>query len=592
MTKVGNHNYFLPTRWLGFILVFAIQTSGTVLAQEISDASNTPTIILSAPEFIQELLKSNFKLPSSSLSDETVRTDFMRRSQREIGELLATEGYFTATVTLHPAGADSVLALEVVPGPRTLVSRLDIEFKGDLAADNPEHRARVERLRGAWLLGIGAPFRSQAWEDAKAMLLSSVAREDYAATQIVLSQAEVDPATARVYLRVIVDSGPAFRFGDLEVSGLKRYEKNLVTHLAPFHPGDPYRRDLLLTFQALLQNTPQFSSVTVNIDQNVSKHEATPIQVVLTEAKSQNVAIGVGYSTNNGGRSEVNYLNHNFLGRVFNLSSGLSLEQNRQTLSAGINTLPDDNGYRLSWGVSGQATNIEGLKTVDRKLGVIRSRILRQIETVIGITWQGESQRSAGGTQATTQALVLDWQWHHRAVDDPLNPRSGSMTEFSVSGGSRKLLSDQDFLRSYARHQIWWPVGVHDVFSLRGEAGFTAAVSSLGVPQEYLFRAGGSQSVRGYAYQSLGVHEGTAIVGGRVLSTGSIEYTHWLSHDWGAALFTDVGGAADVLHNLHISTGYGTGARWRTPVGPLALDLAWAHDTHSKRLDFSFAVAF
>lgn len=595
MASVGNFNHSLPARMLGFAFAVALLAGGTAEAQQAWDDSNTPGtpgIILSAPEPIRDLLKTHFKLPGTPLPDETARASFMRLARLEISELLATEGYFTPTVTLQPAGSDGALTVEIVPGPRTLVSQMNIAFKGDLAADGPERRARVERLRAAWPLGIGAPFRSPAWEEAKAALLSSVAQEDYAAAQIVLSQAEVDPATASAKLMVVVDSGPAFRFGELAVSGLDRYEKSLVTRAAPFHAGDPYRRDLLLAFQARLQNMPQFSSALVNIEPDLSTHEAAQVNVVLAEAKPRRAAIGVGYSTNNGARSEVNYLNHNFLDRAWSLKSGLRLEQKRQTLSAGIDTLPDDDGYLLSWGAGSEATLIEGLKTARTKLGVTRSRTLGRIETRLGVNWQQENRKPAGGIQESNQALVLDWQWHYRAVDNPMYPRRGDVTELRVGGGSRQLLSDQNFLRSYARHQIWWPVGERDVFSLRGEAGYTAASSRLGIPQEYLFRAGGSQSVRGYAYQSLGVREGAAVVGGRVLATGNIEYTHWLSNSWGAALFADVGDATDVLHDLRISTAYGSGARWRSPVGPLALDLAWGRESHALRLHFSIAVAF
>lgn len=574
------------------MLAITILLGGMTEARQGWCASNTPTVILSAPESVQELLASNFELPGTPLRDETARATFMRRAQREIGELLSTEGYFATTLTLHPAGQDDIWVLEVVPGSRTLVSQINIVFKGDLADDDPERRTRVERLRAAWPLGVGAPFRSQVWENAKAALLSSVASEDYAAAQIAVSQAEVVPATASAQLMVVVDSGPAFRFGDLVVSGLERYEKNSVTRLAPFHTGDPYRRDLLLTFQARLQSMPQFSSAIVNVEPDVSTHEAAPVQVALVESKSQRVAIGIGYSSNNGARSEINYLNHNFHDRAWNLNSGLRLEQKSQTLSSGIDTLPDANGYKLSWVASAQATLIQGLKTVDRNLGVTRSRTLGQIETQLGIKWQGEKLRLAGGVQDSNQALVPDWKWHRRAVDDPLYPRRGNVTEIRFGGGSRKLLSDQNFVRSYIRQQNYWPVGERDMFSLRGEAGFTAAASRLGIPQEYLFRAGGAQSVRGYAYQSLGVHENAAVVGGRALLTGSAEYTHWLSRDWGVALFADVGGAADVLRDLRLSAGYGSGARWRSPLGPLALDLAWGREAHALRLHFSIAVAF
>lgn len=86
------------------------------------------------------------------------------------------------------------------------------------------------------------------------------------------------------------------------------------------------------------------------------------------------------------------------------------------------------------------------------------------------------------------------------------------------------------------------------------------AGSRFGIPQEYLFRAGGINSVRGYDFLSLGVHEGNAIVGGRTIATGTIEYTHWLIDQWGGAVFTDIGSAAD---------------SWKNSI--LQLDMAWVY---------------
>ena len=147
-------------------------------------------------------------------------------------------------------------------------------------------------------------------------------------------------------------------------------------------------------------------------------------------------------------------------------------------------------------------------------------------------------------------------------------------------------------MRTQLRVQQWWPIGERDTLSLRGEAGYTAATSRFGIPQDYLFRTGGGQTVRGYAYQSLGVREGDAVVGGRALLTGSIEYTHWLDGPWGAALFVDSGDAADLWRDLKPATGIGAGARWKSPVGPLAFDLARGNRDGRWHPHFALMVAF
>jgi len=574
---------------LSLVLAVLLTMSGDpVQAQQDTESSRVPVVALDAPEDVRDLLKTHFDLPDAALSDETARASFLRRAQREIGELLAAEGYFTPSMMLHSGAHDGTQTLKIDPGPRTLVSAVNIEFRGDIAGQ----QAQIERLRAAWRLPVGKPFRSPNWEEAKATLLARVSRRDYAAARVEESRAEVDPASASARLSLLLDSGPAFRFGELVISGLKRYDEKLVTRHAPFRAGDLYHQDKLLEFQAQLQNLPQFNSVIVSIEPDVALHQAVPVEVMLGEAKSRHLSFGAGYSSNNGARGEMTYRDYNLLDHAWNLGSGLRLEQSRQRLFATIDTLPDARGYRLAWGVDSETTDIQGLETTNHALSVARGRTQGQIETWLGINWQREQRRPEGGEQESLQALAPDWHWIRRTVNNPLNPRRGDVTEVRLGGASKRLLSDQDFLRTLVRYQVWWPVGQRDTLSLRGEGGYTVAPSRFGIPQEYLFRAGGSQSVRGYAHQSLGVQEGAAVVGGRTMATGSIEYTHWFSRDWGTALFVDGGDAADSWRDMRWFTGYGAGARWRSPVGPLALDLAWGHETEKLRLHFSLAVAF
>jgi translocation and assembly module TamA len=579
------------------LILFVLVNSGVAGAQQPDGKKMPPTVTISVPEPLRDLLKTHFQLPSTQLVDETDRATFMRRARKQISELLATEGYFTPTITLHPGEPDTTPAaipvLEVMPGPRTIVTEVNIEFKGDLATDEPGQRARVEKLRAAWSLGTGHPFRSPAWEEAKAILLSSVAAEDYAAAEIEESKAEVDSDSHTARLLVVVDSGPAFRFGNLEIKGLSRYGPTLITGLAPFKAGDSYRRDQLLSFQTKLQNLPQFSSAAVNIEPDVATHQAAPVEVVLSEAQSKRVSVGAGYSSNTGGRGEINYTNNNFLDRALRLNSGLRLEQKRQTLSTTVESVPDQAGRWFSLGAGAERTFIQELETVREKIGISRNQLYeKKTETRLALNWQREDRAPKGGLHQINQTLVLDGQLRYRSVDDPLFPRDGNVTELRIGGGSKQALSDQNFLRTYIRHQFWYPIGKRDVLLLRGELGYTFAPSRFGIPQEYLFRAGGIQSVRGYAFQHLGVREGEAIVGGRAMATGTIEYNHWFTREWGAAVFTDIGDAADSVRQLDLAVGYGGGVRWRSPVGPLALDLARGHRDGKLRLHFSIAVAF
>ncbi len=581
--------------FLFFLFIIVLLVHSKLATAESTEPENDVAIVtISAPESILEFLNQYFELPDKALTNATAQQAFLRRAQSEIRELLATEGYFTPKIVLEGDWHDDapVPVISIDPGPLTRISAINLEFQGDIANKKHEQLEHLKKLRDSWQLEINEPFRSTDWEQAKAALLSEIAHDKYAAAHIISSKAVVDPDNGLAELTVVIDSGPIFYFGELEITGLERYDDSIIRNFMLFRAGDPYKRELLHIFQIALQGIPHFKSVSVSIEPDIAQHKAIPIQVVVSEMESQRIAMGAGFSSNNGARGEVNFRNHNFLNRAWYLNSTLRLEQKRQTVFAGVDTLPNQNNIQYSLGASLQRTDIEDLETINQRVGLTRNYRTRTLLNQIGLTWQREEKRPSGATNQINAALVLDWRWRYHLVDNPLHIRRGSVAEIQIGGGSQHVFSEQDFIRSYGRYQSWWPIGKEDVFFLRGEAGYTLAQSRFGIPQEYLFRAGGIHSVRGYDFNSLGVREGNAVVGGRTLATGTMEYTRWFKPHWGAAFFADIGSAADRWQKMHAFLGYGAGLRWRSPAGPLALDVARAHETGTIRFHFSMAVAF
>jgi len=81
--------------------------------------------------------------------------------------------------------------------------------------------------------------------------------------------------------------------------------------------------------------------------------------------------------------------------------------------------------------------------------------------------------------------------------------------------------------------------------------------------------------VRGYGYQRLGpTNADGEVIGGRHLLTGSVEYEIPLFGKWSAAAFVDSGNAYDAIDDFDPKTGVGLGIRWRSPIGPIRVDIA------------------
>ena len=187
--------------------------------------------------------------------------------------------------------------------------------------------------------------------------------------------------------------------------------------------------------------------------------------------------------------------------------------------------------------------------------------------------------------------MYVDGEYTWRRVDNLLSPERGYMVNVQAGGGVPGA-STRGFGRLVAHFASWWPLDRATQLSARADAGAVLAGSRDGIPSNFLFRTGGDTTVRGYAFDSLGVAQDNAIVGGRYYAVGSVEATRWIGENWGIAAFVDAGNATDDLHDFHLALGYGIGARLRTPIGPFRIDVAYGQDVHSVRVHFSVGLSF
>lgn len=580
----------MPRHSIVLCLSFALIALAGVVPAHGADS----TVELEAPDSLRPLLVKHLdfleRAPDEVL-DAAGRVALMRRARKEIREILATEGYFSPAIERQDLDGER-LRVVVTPGRRTTISALDLRFAGDVTGVDGDRPARLASLQAAWGLPVGQPFRQADWDAAKQRLLDALATREYAAASISDSRAVIDPETASAQLEVEVDSGPVYRFGALQINGLSDYDAGLIERYRPPEVGEPYSQERLLRFQTALQNTSYFASVVVDIDRSTATPEAVPVRVDVIEAKPRRIGFGAGISSNTGYRVETSYRDAHFLGQPWNLVSGVRVEQRRQLGYADVFLPPSVAGYLDSVGVLAEHTNISGLQTQRQSIGVVRTIPRGSMENRLALNYQHEILTPEGSLRSSRSALTANWSWTYRAVDNILDPRHGQVVNFQLGGASRAFLSDRNFVRLYGRYHHFFPMAERDVLILRAEGGMTIAASRDGVPQDFLFRTGGAQTVRGYAYQSLGVTDGSATVGGRYLAVTSAEYVHWYGGNWGIAAFVDAGNANDQRELFKMNFGYGFGPRWRSPAGPIAVDLAYGQSDHRVRLQFAVAIAF
>jgi translocation and assembly module TamA len=554
------------------------------------------TVEVAAPDEIKALLTQHLEAARAARRGEVLDEAELARlrdlSAETARELLATEGYFSPQIesSLVQVEGDWVMRYAVTPGPRTRVRTLKISFEGALA-DSEQARLRM-RTERAFTLQPQMPFRQADWNAAKTALLRPLLAGRYPAARIASSEARVDPPLRAADLTLTVDSGPAFFYGEPVIRGYERYPEAIIRNLNPAKPGKPVRQQDLLDYQMALETSGYFAQAIVRIDPDPALAAAVPIQVEVVERPEKLFSVGAGYSTDTGARVQAQWMHRDILDRGLRLKFDAKLETDRQIGGVELAWPRNANGYEYSVGALRKQEDIEGQETRSNVIGVKRSRARGQIESTLSLQYQNEEQEIGDVVSATNQALTANYAWTQRTVGRAFYPRRGYVLTLQGGGALDSLLSDTSFVRLYGRHTHHFRAGEKGRLILRGELGSVLAETGAGIPTDFLFRAGGDNSVRGYAYQSLGRTLEGGVASVRYLATVSAEYNYFFEGNWGMAVFVDAGDAADSPGALSPVFGYGVGARYRSPVGPINLDLAYGEATNEIRLHFSLGVSF
>ena len=566
-----------------------------LLAASVAWAQLEYRVEIEAPRELADLLRQGLNIVRWQQDPQMTPEQLQRLADeavREARETAATEGYFSAraTVTIDQAAKPWIVRLTVEPGERTHVGEVDLRFSGP-AVDDGEARSLFRKVRETWSLRRGEPFRQADWDAAKRRAVRELSSWRYAAARVAESRALVDPETRQATLMVELASGPPFRFGELRVSGTRRYSDAIVENLSPFRAGEVYDRDKLLVYQRRLLESGYFVSVQADIAPEEGPAEGAPVRVAVIEGNTQHIETGVGYSTDAGPRVELRYSNHDVFDSAWRFHSDLRLDQKIQNLQLAFDSPPRPGGRWNSYFARARQADIQNELTRELAAGVSHNWGAELAPSALLLSGHLEEQRIAGDVADNRHALYAGYRRSFRKTDDYIAPRSGYMLTFEL-GGAPPELASRAFFRGVISGLFFIPFGRNDDLLLRGQAGRVIAAAREGIPTSFLFRTGGDQTVRGYAFESLGVRQGAAVVGGRRYAVAGAEYTHWFGESWGIAGFVDAGNAWDDTTLFKAALGVGLGARFRTPIGPIRADVAYGEETRAFRLHFSVGYSF
>jgi translocation and assembly module TamA len=536
--------------------------------------------------------------------------------------LVQTEGYFIAKAKIEREGRTVRLTLE--PGPIARVEKLVIDFQGELgdALEKRDGRARDlhEELIDNWALPVGAAFRNEDWSDAKTAVIARLRAEGYAAATWSGTSAEVisgdDPDSTeapKVRIFAVADTGPLFRAGGADsigITGIVYHDAERVRALAGFDEGAPLTETRLLDYQERLLRTGLFDQVAVSLDADAALLGQSRVLVQVKEAPLQNATTGLGYGTNTGPRATLEYTHRRVFGWAATARNKFELGRDRKAWDGEISAHPNAQMQRYLVGGTYELLKTDEDRVISQRVRAGRSEDLPRHERLafVELERSNECSYSDGACidALTLKAVSANLHNTWRRLDNAVLPTRGFTLNAQVGAGwatgLAPTLPPEDrpasgpFTRLYGRATGYWPLPNGFFSEARLELGGVLTKHEVVVPDSQRFRAGGDDSVRGYDYRTLApaTPEG-GVTGGKMLFTASAEIAHPVSKDlpsvWWAT-FIDAGRAADSVKDLKPAVGYGVGARWRSPVGPLKLDLAYGQELKQWRVHLSVGIAF
>jgi translocation and assembly module TamA len=521
------------------------------------------------------------KLDKDELSEERIRR-LHADATEEIAEALEPFGYYRPLVRseLRQEGDQWIARYEVDPGPVMKVASVDLRVVGD-GGDDP----RFREIMDDFPVKRGADLFHPDYEEGKQALVELAAKEGYLDAEFQQNQIRVDLERYQADVVLHYDTGPRYRFGDVRFNG-SILDEDLLTGYINFKRGEPLDVNKILELQNALSDSPYWSRVEVVTRQDQAQGLEVPIDVDLVPAKAMRFSGGLGYGTDSGPRArgawELRRLNR----RGHRAEAEIQASQIRQSLQTSYFIPgPYPRTDVLSFNVGYEREDTDTSLSETGLIGAQRTQSRGGWREALSLTYQREDFE-VGLDEGISSLLVPGASWERVKADDRIFTTNGYRLRLGIQGAEGSVLSDSSFVQGNVQAKAIRTLGERNRINGRAEFGYTATDEFRELPPRFRFFAGGDQSVRGFAYQALGREdEAGNIIGGESLMVASLEYEIRFLEKWGAAVFYDTGSASESFGGV-LARGAGLGVRWRSPIGPIRADVAWALSDEDRPIRF------
>lgn len=259
----------------------------------------TPTSCVSAA--LQPLCWAGISRDRHFLDPRALAADVFR-----IRVFYYQQGFREANVELDTTRSDAGMHVRFrVREGRPIVVR-SLEVEGAPGLDDV--------LRRNLPLRAGQPFNTVNFEATRDTLTARLANRGFAGAYVLANYDIPDDGSYAVDVAYYLDTGPATRFGAVEVTGLSRVSPAVVERMLTFREGDLFSRQALVRSQRNLFGLEVFRHAEISTVRLSDTDSVLPVRVQVNEGDLHRVRLGVGMSTSDYANAEGRWVSRNFLG--------------------------------------------------------------------------------------------------------------------------------------------------------------------------------------------------------------------------------------------------------------------------------------
>jgi len=444
-----------------------------------------------------------------------------------------------------------------------------------------------DSARAAVGLAPGAPAVASDVLAAQQRLLAAIRSAGHPLAKVDLPPVTLRPAADLMDVTFQANEGPYANIGTISITGLNTANESYVRRRLLLHSGEKFTPEAIEAARADLVGTGVFSVVRISPADHLAPDGTIPISIDVTERPLHAVELGIAYSTDLGLNPTAAWHDRNLFGNgeQLNITAGANLGGDAVTkpgYNAGIQFIkPDFLARDQSLEIDLDAVK-QSLEAYDQRALFEKIQINRRLfeHWTIGYGLSGEQEEiTQEGVRANYNLIGIPLSAKFDNTDSLFNPTRGFRLALLLTPMESLGHSNATFMISQITGSTYIDLsgGGRTVLAMRGLIGKAFGAQQFSLPPDQRFYAGGSSTVRGFRYQSVGPQfpDGNP-QGGTAVSAGSIELRQRIVGNWGAVGFVDAGqvtaNGSPFTSNWRI--GAGVGARYYTSIGPIRLDVA------------------